>query len=226
MKNIPLLVATIVGTLAFVFGIAFFFSRSSAPQTVDLAQLSTGARHIAQSPKSPVASDSATPSAQADQALIQIVEFSDFQCRACKDSAGLKSQILAKYPGKVEFIYRHYPLISIHPNAMGAAQAAEVASSFDKFWEMHDVLFAKQEEWAELGQDQAKEKFIQYAQELKIEKDPFTALLNNDTVKNAVQSDITLGNQVKISATPTFFVNGKKVSAPEVMLTIDALLAP
>lgn len=234
MKNIPLLIGTLLGTLVLVIGIAFFFGRSQEPKTIDALKLTDGARHILSAEQSTLetATPSATPAVATSTAeastsakkKVTIVEFSDLQCPACRAAAPIRDAVRAAYPGQVEFVFRHYPLTQIHPNALLAAQAAEASTAFNKFWEYHDVLFAKQDEWAELSSDQAKEKFIQYAVELKIDKDAFTKELNSDTVKSAVQSDINLGNDVKVSATPTFFVDGKQVSAPDVQQTVSEIL--
>ncbi|MEO8581941.1 MAG: DsbA family protein [Patescibacteria group bacterium] len=236
MKNIPLLIGTLVGTLALVFGIAFFFGRAETPESVDPTKFRTGTNHVLsaeQTSFSDMATPSATPEASssdnqaspsAEKKIVTVVEFSDLQCPACKIAAPIRDQIRAAHPGQVEFVFHYYPLTQIHANALLAAQAVEAASKFNEFWQYHDVLFEKQEEWAELSSNQAKEKLIQYAVDLKIDKDGFTQELNSVTVKSAVQSDINLGNEINISATPTFFVDGKQVSAPDVAKTVSDIL--
>lgn len=237
MKNLPLLFATLGGTLILIFGVAFLFGRTTPPELVDTIKLKAGSRQVMlpQDDMSKDATSSATVSpaeatteAEATESakkIVQIVEFSDLQCPACKAAAPLVPAIRAQHPGQIEFVFRHYPLTQIHQNSMAAAYAAEAAGKFDKFWEMHDLLFEKQEEWEGLSADDVKNKFVEYAQSLNIEKDPFTAEMNGDTVKSAVQSDIRLGDDVKISATPTFFVDGKKVSASEVEEAVTQALS-
>jgi protein-disulfide isomerase len=237
MKNLPLLIATLGGTLLLIIGVTFFFGRSIPPEIVDTIKLKAGSRHLLMAEEPQTATPSATPSLSpqeataqaeatpsAEKKVVQIVEFSDLQCPACKAAAPIREQVRAQFPGQIEFIYRHYPLTQIHQNAMLAAQAAEAAGKFEKFWEYHDVLFEKQSEWETLSNDQAKEKFIEYAVNLKMEKDPFTKELDSDTVKSAVQSDINLGDEIKVTATPTFFVDGKKVSASEVQQAVAQIL--
>lgn len=243
MKNLPLLIGTLIGTLALVVGVAFFFGKAEAPQVVDAIKLKAGSRHVLTSEQTALSDNPATPSAtpkvtitgvdasseataseSAQKKVVTVVEFSDLQCPACKAASPIRDQIRAAHPGQVEFIFRHYPLTQIHGNALLAAQAAEAATVSDKFWQYHDLLFQKQEEWSELSSDQAKEKMIEYAISLQIDKDAFTSELNSDTVKSAVQSDINLGNEIKISATPTFFVDGKQVSAPDVAKTVSDIL--
>jgi protein-disulfide isomerase len=238
MKNLPLLIGTLLGTLLLVIGVALFFGRSQEPKTVDADQLRANARHVlTASPSDAEATPSATPadpSEATDDAeetesaepkkVVTLVEFSDLQCPACRAAAPIRDAVLNAHPGQVEFVFRHYPLTTIHGNALLAAHAAEASAAFDKFWEYHDNLFTTQDQWSDLSTDQAREKFIEYAVELGIEKDAFTKELNSDTVKSAVQSDINLGDEVKVSATPTFFVDGKQVPASDVEQIVSDLL--
>lgn len=237
MKNLPLLLATLGGTLILVFGVAFLFGRTVPPELIDTIKLKAGSRHVllpnqgeetatpsaTVSPKEATAEAEATSSAE--KKVVQVVEFSDLQCPACKAASPIIPALREKFPGQVEFVFRHYPLTQIHPNAMNAAYAAEAAGKFNKFWEMHDLLFEKQGEWESLSPDEAKAKFVSYAESLNIEKDPFTAEMNSDTVKSAVQSDISLGDEIKVAATPTFFVDGKKVSASDIEEAVTLALS-
>ncbi len=82
-----------------------------------------------------------------DTPKVLIVEFSDFQCPACATFTPFVSQIIADYPNDVAVHYRHFPL-PMHPFADEAAQAAEAAAEQGKFWEMHDLLFDRQNDWS------------------------------------------------------------------------------
>jgi len=81
---------------------------------------------------------------------ITIVEFSDFQCQFCERATPAVERVLKEYGDKVLFAYKHFPLISIHPNAQKTAEASECAADQGKFWEFHDALFASQNDWASL----------------------------------------------------------------------------
>lgn len=81
------------------------------------------------------------------EAKVTIVEYSDFQCPYCSRSYATVKQLLSDYGDKVRLVYKHYPL-SFHANAQKAAEAAECARDQGKFWEMHDLLFEKQTDWA------------------------------------------------------------------------------
>ncbi len=83
-----------------------------------------------------------------EDAYVTIIEYSDFQCPACASVAPMLQQLAAAYPNDVRLVYRHFPLVSIHPNAQKAAEAAEAAGAQGKFWEYHDTLFANQADFA------------------------------------------------------------------------------
>lgn len=207
MKNLPLLIVTIFGTLALVVGVAVMFSGKSQSTSVDPALLITGALH----------------SRGPENAKVTIVEFSDLQCPACKAVQPLVTQVLAQNPDTVRLVYRHFPLTSIHPYAPLAAQASEVANQEGKFWEFHDLLFEKQQEWSALSsQEEVTEKFVTYAEELGIDKERFREKIQSDEVKQIVSKDTSLAEQLNVNSTPTFYVNGEKVPAPQQLPSVVA----
>jgi len=77
-------------------------------------------------------------------ARITMIEYGDFESAACRAAAPTTLQCLERYPGRLQFIYRHFPAEESHPHAVLAAEAAEAAAAQDKFWEMHDALFRHQ----------------------------------------------------------------------------------
>lgn len=81
-------------------------------------------------------------------APVTIVEFSDFQCPFCTRVNPTIAQIMSQYQGKVKVVFKHFPLVSIHPKAQSAAVASLCASKQGKFWEFHDKLFETQEQWS------------------------------------------------------------------------------
>lgn len=153
---------------------------------------------------------------------IVVTEFSDFQCPACLSVQEPLKQILKKYEGKVTFVYRHFPLVSIHKNAMMAAQVSEAAALQGKFWEMHDMLFAKQNEWSGLGDP--KETFFAYAVLLEMDLPKFQADLDSQAVKDAVTKDLLDTTRYRLTGTPTFFVNGVKTEFPQIEAKISSLV--
>ena len=151
------------------------------------------------------------------QAKLILIEYSDFQCPACKTAAFYGQQLDADSSNlnkEVAIVFRHFPLESIHPNAKLAAQAAEAAGKQNKFWEMHNILFDKQNSWATSTNTEAL--FIEYANSLNLDADKFKNDLYSDAVKERVNSNIKQGSsqQLDIQYTPTIYINGEITNLP------------
>lgn len=213
MKNLPLLLGTIIGSIALIFGVGFLFSRTS-PTTagpVDQALLETDLAHT---------------KGATESATVTIVEFSDFQCPACRAAEPLVAQLAQEFGDRVRFAYRHFPLESIHPNARPAALAAEAAARQDRFWPFHDLLFDKQDEWSGVNnQNELRDLFVGYAESLELSTDQFRSDLDSPEVAAAVNADVALATQANVNATPTFFVNGTPTTTAQLRSSIETLLA-
>lgn len=146
------------------------------------------------------------------EALITLIEYSDFQCPACAAYYRYIQMLNEEFGDKIQIIFRHYPLDSIHPQANLAAHATEAAGQQNKFWEMHDLLFANQSTWS--NQDNAKDTFIDYANQLGLDLTRFEEDLKNKDIQKAVQEDKISGNQAFVEGTPTFYLNGEKINNP------------
>lgn len=146
---------------------------------------------------------------------VSLIEYSDFQCPACGAYYPMVKQMKKEFGEKIAFVYRNFPLRQIHPNAQIAAQSAESAGNQGKFWEMHDVLFEKQKDWSLQDKDRVKETLAQYAQSLELDLDQFKTDLESKETKQKVDDDYASGNRYDVTATPTFFVNGKKIESPK-----------
>jgi protein-disulfide isomerase len=148
-------------------------------------------------------------------AKVTLVEYSDFQCPACKTYEDIVKQIRDSYsPEELKFVYRHFPLRSIHPNADIAAQAAEAAGEEGKFWEMKSLLFEKQSEWE--NEKDPKGLFGAYAKSLGIDVGKFDEDLKaDDDSKERVEKDYQSGVALDISSTPTFILNGVIIKNPQ-----------
>ena len=143
---------------------------------------------------------------------IVLVEYSDFQCPACAAYHPVVKQLVEEFGNDVAFVYRHFPLRQIHPNADLSARAAEAAGAQGKFWEMHDLLFENQKEWS--NQKNAVDSFVKYAESLGLSSEQFKSDIDSKEVKQKVNEDYNGGTSLKISGTPTFFLNGKKLQNP------------
>ncbi len=142
-------------------------------------------------------------------APITIVEYSDFQCPACASMYPLLNRLEKELPGQVRIVYRHFPLWQLHPQAQLAAQAAEAAGKQGKFFEMHDMLFNTQRQWAE--NPQASVFFVSLASSLGLNIDQFTSDMNADETRDLVNTDAKSGDDANVNATPTLFLNGEKI---------------
>ena len=153
-------------------------------------------------------------------AQVSIVEFSDYQCPFCARADPLMKEVLKLYPDQVNLVYKHFPLVSIHQMALGAAQAAVAAQKQGKFWEMHEILFANQRALQ-------PEKLKEYAKQIGLDVAKFEADMNSDETKSSIQEDMRLSQTVGVRGTPTMFVNGKLIqnrSAEGFKQTVDAAL--
>ena len=130
-----------------------------------------------------------------------IIEYSDFQCPYCRE---FHQQMQELYEaGGVRWVYRHFTLDHIHPEARMAAQAAECASEQMKFWQFSDLLFEDQDNIKKLD-------FLTLANRLNMDIDKFDACLRTGKTLERVNAHILAAKELGVAATPTFFVNGKR----------------
>ncbi len=144
-----------------------------------------------------------------ENAKYTLVEYSDFQCPACRSASIGLMELLKKNPDTFNIEFKHFPLRIIHGNAQLAAQAAEAAGLQGKFWEMHDLLFEKQSDWNQSFNP--KRFFKMYAKEIGLDVDRFAHDLKLDTIKNIVNSEYNEAQKLKLTGTPSFLLDGKKI---------------
>jgi protein-disulfide isomerase len=210
MKRWKLIISIVVGTLAILIVASSLLSKPipNSAVKIDQQKLVFGAAHITGNENAPVT----------------IVEFSDFQCPACRSATATLDGVLEKHEGEIKFIYRHFPLTSIHKNAMAASIASEAAGEQGKFWEYSKALFEKQDAWEKLGNPQ--DLFINLAREVGVtDLDKFKNEIGKQARRDLILADMSLGNQLGVDATPTFFVNGDKVSTGGLTLAVEKILS-
>ena len=155
------------------------------------------------------------------RAPVTLVVFSDFQCPFCSRAEGTLAEVRKVYADKVRIAWKHQPL-SIHPNAVPAALAAEAAREQGKFWEMHDKMFANQ---AALS----PEAYDRWAAELGLDLDRFRRSQKEQRLAQRVADDSSLGSRIGAGGTPTFFINGERVvgavSFEQLKVVIDRQLS-
>jgi predicted DsbA family dithiol-disulfide isomerase len=140
-------------------------------------------------------------------APVEIIEFSDFQCPFCTRGAGVVAEIVGHYGDRVSIVFKHFPL-EFHPEAHGAAQAAECARDQGKFWEYHDILFANQEKLF-------PPDLVEHALQLDLDADIFEACLQSQKYAGRVNADLTEGGAIGMSGTPGFYINGIPLSGAQ-----------
>jgi protein-disulfide isomerase len=145
------------------------------------------------------------PSIGPEDAAVTIVEFSDYQCPYCKRAEPIIQQVLQRYPESVRFVFRHFPLDRIHPQARGAAEAAACADEQGRFWEFHEQLFAEGAKFDESDLEA-------YAVKAEVEIDGFRTCIQEGRTTALVEEDLQAGRKAGVTGTPAFFVNGIRLT--------------
>lgn len=212
MKNFfnrnKVFIIVILTTVALLIGGVFLFSKNSGDsgqtgKTVNMSLLvpqnaigTSGFSNGIYLPASP-------------SATVSLVEFGDYECPACGIYSPFVKQLLSDFSGKITYVFRNYPLPQ-HKNAPISSYAVEAAGLQGKYWQMHEKMFTTQSDWS--GLTDPKESFIGYAKDLGLDINKFTADIASSTVKDKVQNDTNDGNTIGITETPTFYLNGQKIT--------------
>lgn len=141
-----------------------------------------------------------------------LTEWGDFQCPACAQYYPLVKQLKEEYGDKVGIRFRHFPLQTIHQNALISSRAAEAAALQDKFFEMHDLLYENQNAWAQSSDP--TDIFVGYADQLELDTAKFEKDMKSNAVNQKVRADLAEANKRGYSSTPTFDINGEKIENP------------
>lgn len=155
-------------------------------------------------------------------ARVVLIEYSDFQCPACGAYYPVTKQLVEEFGADMAFVYRHFPLRQVHEHADLAARAAEAAGKQDTFWDMHDVIFERQEEWS--NERNAEELFLRYADELGLNVEQLRNDMDSKEVRGKVTADARSGARAGVNATPTFFLNGEKLQHPRTVEAFASLI--
>ena len=146
-------------------------------------------------------------------ALVTVVEFSDFQCPFCSRFFEQTLPLIEKNyidTGKIKFVYKDLPLDNLHPNARPAHIAAECADEEGKFWEYHDVLFQKQAVWQRLASSDLDITLSQFAVDLGMQAASFESCMESQDIADEVNQDTLEAARYGATGTPTFFIGTEK----------------
>ena len=142
-----------------------------------------------------------------EDASVTIVEYGDYECPHCAAAQGVVARILAQFGESVRLVYRHFPLVEVHPLASTAAEAAEFAGSHAAFWPMHQSIFANQ-------QRLSASLLVALAAQLKLSPVALRDAIASRTFAPKVQADFLGGVRSGVNGTPAFFVNGIRHDSP------------
>lgn len=152
---------------------------------------------------------------------VTIVVYADFQCPACATENQTMTALWPSIRDKAHLIFRHYPITNTHPHSWTASLYAEAASKQNRFWEMHDYLFAAQGLWSLLTD--VESEFDSYALELNLDLDQLHADMESDEVIAKVRNDQRGGNSAGVLATPAVFINGRQLTTPSRSRILEAV---
>lgn len=168
-------------------------------QADQVVGLQPGQRYDVTADNDPVLGDANAP--------ITIVEFSDFRCPYCgRFFAETLQPIMTNYEGKVKLVFRDYPILG--PQSLTAALAGECMNAQGKFWDFHNQTFANQD-------NLTRDAFIAYAQDFDINVEQFTTCLDNQEPLTEITADATYAQNLGVSGTPAFFINGRFISGAQ-----------
>lgn len=150
-----------------------------------------------------------------------LVEFLDFECEACGAFYPYVEEIREQYAGEINYVVRYFP-ISSHFNSMNAAIAVEAASQQGRFEEMYARMFETQIEWGE-GSSSEADRFRGYAEELGLDMDAYDEAVADPATQERVEEDFLAGQEMGVTGTPTFFLDGEKLELNSLTDLTDAL---
>lgn len=156
-------------------------------------------------------------------AAATIIVYNDFQCVECND--GVLGQVFEKHPNDMRLVYRHFPQVERYDKSMLAAQAAEAAGKQNKFWEMHDLLFAKQADWIALSPEAFQAWAVDEAEGLGLDRVNFETDLLETATRAKVQSAEAEARKAGITVLPLIIINGEIYSGPRDFSAFDQVVS-
>jgi protein-disulfide isomerase len=135
-------------------------------------------------------------------APMQLVVYGDYECPYTRRALIQVRAVHGELGDDFVLVYRNFPLVEVHPHALGAAQAAEAAARQDKFWEMHDSLFEHQRALADAD-------LTTYARQVGLDESRFEADRGSALVRSRIDADLRRGKSSGVGGTPTLFVSGQ-----------------
>ena len=142
-------------------------------------------------------------------AKVILMEYGDFQCPGCGQVHPTIKAVTEKYQDKVAFVFRNFPIPSLHPNARAAAASAEAAGLQGKYWPMHNKIYENQSAWENASTDDRLNIFASFAQELGLDVTKFKTDFAASRVEQKIKFDQALAREDNVKSTPHFILNGQ-----------------
>ncbi len=137
-------------------------------------------------------------------APVTIVQFSDFECNFCQEQEQILKQVINEYQGKLRLIWKDYPENDENSISFQAAIAARCAQEQNQFWPFHDLLYQNNNNLAQL-------KFLNFADQLGLNRAEFVRCLDNDNIKQLIKNNIEEANALDIKGIPFIYVNDQEI---------------
>jgi protein-disulfide isomerase len=134
---------------------------------------------------------------------VTLVEYGDYECSYCALAQPIIGQVLTDFAAQLRYVFRHFPLTEIHPQAEGAAEFAELAAKQGKFWEVHEALYANH---ADLGMP----LYVELGRLLGVSERDIAASLESQAFATKINQDLQGGLRSGVDGTPAFFINGQR----------------
>lgn len=142
---------------------------------------------------------------------VTVVEYADFQCNGCEAMSPIITEAIADTKDIAQFQFKEFPLTQ-HAKAQEAARAAEAAGRQGKFWQMHDLLYAREADWQSLATTDFPSRLEQYASDIELNITQFNDDLNDPSIDDQITKDVNDGTTVSVPGIPTLLINGKLLS--------------
>jgi protein-disulfide isomerase len=150
-------------------------------------------------------------------APVTLVEYGDYECPYCGQAYNVVKELEIRAGNLMRFVFRNFPLTTIHPHAERAAEAAEAAGAQGKFWEMHDLLFENQQALED-------EDLLEYAALVGLDIPRFVREMREGRYLNRIREDFLSGARSGVNGTPTLFINGLRHDGPRDLPTLMAAI--
>ncbi|MBA3711675.1 MAG: DsbA family protein [Pyrinomonadaceae bacterium] len=217
-KYLPFIFIAIVLCVSLEVVALLVRSSSPPPPAADSKAVASQVAPATQSSSAPpppsTTSSINTAAANVATGSVALEEFGDFQCPPCAVIDPVLKKIKADYGNRLQFTFRHYPLMQMHKHALASSRAAEAARVQGRFWEMHDRLYKEQTAWSNAAD--AVPIFTGYARGLGMDAERFRRDMDSAEVNQRIALDLQRAHSLKVTGTPTLFINNREVPYEQV----------